>query len=167
MSNTQILQHSPSSFASPWLSHSDHMSDEWVCNVLCHMLNIYLISPWSPNISAKWRNFTLASGLVNMSAGFSSVGMYLTDILPLPTASRMKWYQILICFVLTWNLLSFDNVIVPWLLQLMVIGLLIFMQISVDIQSHPVPNWVVSVTMLQSPTRVISRRNAVARWLSG
>ena len=53
-----------------------------------------------------------------------SVGMYLTAIFPFSTASRMKWYHILMCLVWAWNLLSFDYVIAPWLSQLSVTGLL-------------------------------------------
>ena len=72
----------------------------------------------SPNYSTNWWNFTFMSGLVNISAGFSSIGTYLTTIFLFLTASWMKWYCISMCLVWVWSLLSFNNVIGPWLSQL-------------------------------------------------
>ena len=63
------------------------------------------------------------SGLVNISTRFSSVGIYLGVIFLSSTASWTKWYQISMCLVHVWNLLSFDNTITPWLSQLIAIGL--------------------------------------------
>ena len=77
----------------------------------------------SPNSSVKWWNLAFVSGLVNISTGFLSVGIYLSVIFQSSTASWMKWYQMSICLVHVWNLLSFDNTIAPWLSQLIVIGL--------------------------------------------
>ena len=78
----------------------------------------------SSNDLMNWWNFAFMSGLVNISAGFLSVGTYLTTIFLFSTASQTKWYHILMCLVQVWNLLSFDNMIAPWLSQLSVTRLL-------------------------------------------
>ena len=44
--------------------------------------------------------------------------------------SWMKWYHRSMCFILAWNLLSFDNVIMPWLSQLIVTAFVCSFQIS-------------------------------------
>ena len=43
-------------------------------------------------------------------------------MIPSHTVSRMKWKCRSICFVLAWNWLSFDRMMVDWLSQLSVIG---------------------------------------------
>ena len=63
----------------------------------------------------EWWNLAFRSGLVNISARFSSVGTYSTEILLFLTASWMKWYWMSICLVWVCNLLSLDNAITPWL----------------------------------------------------
>ena len=100
----EYLQHSPSSHMSP----STHQLAS---------------TSLSPNNSVKQQNLVFASSLVNISTRFSSVGIYLSVIFPFLTASQTKWYQISMCLVHAWNLLSFDNAIALWLSQLIVIGL--------------------------------------------
>ena len=60
-------------------------------------------------------DFGFASNFVNISMMLSLVGMYVMSIFSSFTASQMKWYCRLICFVLEWNLLSLTSTNAPWL----------------------------------------------------
>src|ERR1700719_4015442 len=63
----------------------------------------------------KTSNTGHGSGFVSPSATFSPVGTYSTPIVPLSTASRMKWCRMSICLVHVWNLLFFVMAIVDML----------------------------------------------------
>ena len=103
-----------------------HIGTTWVKTCFKSLLTHHVLClptiERSPSISTKRRNFNFASGLVKISDVLSSVGMYMTSIFLSSTASRMKWYRMSICLVRAWNLLSLDNAIAPWLLQLIVNG---------------------------------------------
>ena len=73
-----------------------------------------------PIDSMNLANFGLSKGLVKMSDTLSSVSMYFTWIFLSSTTSQMKWYHRSMCFVLTWNLLSFASAMAPWLSHEMV-----------------------------------------------
>src|ERR1700723_383701 len=91
MSDNRISQHSPSSSRvhNNIMFVDRHVIRASRCLSRRQHLPLASISP-KPNNSTKLQNFAFAKGLVKISAGLSSVGIYTTDNFPSSIASRMK-----------------------------------------------------------------------------
>lgn len=76
----------------------------------------------SPSLFLKYSSFLFGSDSINISATCSYMDMYCTFTTPSWTKIQIKWYLLLICFVLAWNTGSSVDLTQLWLSHCMMVG---------------------------------------------